>query len=68
MKTFKQILDEVQQPRNNGEKVFKALHKGDDPDYPIEGTEKQFSGDTTSTKKKRLADKDSIAPEDEAVN
>ena len=68
MKTFKQILAEVQQPRPNSEKVFKSLHTGDDPGYPIEGTEKQFSGDITATKKKRNADKESIAPEDKAVN
>ncbi len=54
MKTFKQLIAEVAQPRSEDEIEFKDKHMFKKKDYPIPGTEHQFTSE--KPKSKRHAD------------
>ncbi|MFA7408414.1 MAG: hypothetical protein WCY93_11420 [Anaerolineaceae bacterium] len=54
MKTFRQFMNEVEEPRSEDEKAFKVKHVIQKHDYPVDGTEDQFVAKTD--KKPRPAD------------
>lgn len=62
MKTFKQLLDEVAQPRGGDEKAFKAKHVIEVIPYPVEGSEEQF----TSKKTKKFVNRADYKPGEDA--
>lgn len=65
MKTFRQIVSEVAEPKAGDEKAFKAKHIVTKVDYPVD-VEDQFTGGKTVKKTpKRIADHE--AGEDEKV-
>lgn len=63
MKSFKQLISEVAQPKSQDEINFKDKHMYDKIDYPVDGTEGQF----TSDKKKATRNADYEDDEDQEV-
>ena len=55
MKTFKNILSEVAQPKSSEEKAFKDLHNQKPGQHPV-APDNQFSGDIGKPKAVRKAD------------
>jgi len=65
MKSFKNILSEVAQPKSSEEKAFKDQHNQKPGQHPV-APDSQFSGDIGKTKAARPADQEDDANYDQA--
>ncbi|PHS22141.1 MAG: hypothetical protein COA84_13245 [Robiginitomaculum sp.] len=65
MKTFKQMIAEVEEPKSGIAKKFKEVNTKDGEETKNDtATDAQFKG--TTSKKKRIADKDKVLPESDS--
>ena len=65
MKSFKNILSEVAQPKSSEEKAFKDQHDQKPGQHPV-APDSQFSGDIGKPKAARPADQEDDANYDQA--